>query len=97
MFWCDFGQGDQHEGALVHSGVRKRERWSVADFIAVKQEIKVYRARSVGERADTAEIGLDFEQALHDRFGIENGFKQQCGVVERGLGEIADWIGFIYR
>src|SRR6478735_2908623 len=49
--WSNCGEGDQHEGALVHSGMRKRERGRVADFISVKQEIEIDCAGRICERA----------------------------------------------
>ncbi len=55
----DLGQRDKDEGALVETGVRQRQVGGRQDQAVVEEEIEVKPARSVGEGADAAEVGLN--------------------------------------
>src|SRR5712692_2444100 len=73
----DLCEGREHEGALVHAGVRDDEPRLGDHAIAVEQQVEIERARRAGKFAPAAETPLGGEQRLQQsprsELGLDRG------------------------
>ena len=91
------GEGDEDELALGEAGVREEEAGFVDLMGAVKEEVEVEGAGSVGEGvgAVAAKFELDDKEGLEEGEGGEGGLKLEDGVDEVGLVGKADGGGAV--
>src|SRR5512145_616144 len=61
---CDLGQRRQDEGALVHPRMRNCQAIFANDFMAVKEQIEVQRARPKSLTPNPSQLTLDVQENI---------------------------------
>src|SRR4029079_14427452 len=82
----DFGEGGQHEGALMHAWMRYHELRVGNALVAEKEEIEIERARRIGEAAAPLVRGLQRLERVQQLVRAQRGLDGRDGIDEIGPG-----------
>src|SRR5258705_13448781 len=84
-------EGEQHEGAFVHSRVGYLQPRLMKDQVAQQQEVKIQSTGPVALAAHAAVARFEREQLLQQLARGKRGIQHRYGVDEVGLVQLADW------
>src|SRR5215216_5838057 len=79
---------DEDEATLVQARVRQCQLRGVEDHGVEQEEIKIERARCVGEGASAAQIALDREQRVEKVGGSQRGLQRDDRVQKSRLLQV---------